>query len=293
MTQPLSSAPRRTRHRLWGAAALTIGLLLAGCGSPADSITVITREAGSGTRSAFNDLFDLVATDGDTTTDLTSAEALIARQTDVMMTQVAQDDAAIGYISLGSLNDTVKALAIDGVTATPEHVRAGSYQVSRPFLLATDHQLDDLVRDFVDFTLSASGQAIIDQNYVAAIAEPDPYQGLTDANGTIVVAGSSSVAPVLEKLSEAYQAVQPEVKIEIQTSDSSTGLGAVRDGTADIAMSSRELKDSESSQLTAVTIAQDGIAVIVSPANPVDGLTSAQIKDIFTGTTTSWDGLSA
>ena len=244
-------------------------------------ISVNSREDGSGTRGAFIELFGVEekAADG-TKVDNTTVEANITNSTSVMMTSVAGDPYAIGYISLGSLNDTVKAVKIDGAEATTDNV-------ARPFNIVTKDGLSDVAKDFVDYIMSAEGQDIIEQNgYIKIDQNAAAYAG-SKPEGKIVVAGSSSVSPVMEKLKEAYLAVNTNADIEIQTSDSTTGVTSTQEGICDIGMASRDLKDTETG-VTATTIAQDGIAVIVNNENPVENLTSDQVKSIFTGETTVW-----
>ena len=251
-------------------------------------ISVNSREDGSGTRGAFIELFGVEekAADG-TKVDNTTVEANITNSTAVMMTSVADDPYAIGYISLGSLNDTVKAVKIDGAEATTENVANGTYKVARPFNIVTKDGLSDVAQDFVDYIMSAEGQDIIEQNgYIKIDQNAAAYAGSKPA-GKIVVAGSSSVSPVMEKLKEAYLAVNTNADIEIQTSDSTTGITSTQEGICDIGMASRDLKDTET-DVKATTIAQDGIAVIVNNENPVENLTSEQVKSIFTGETTTW-----
>lgn len=251
-------------------------------------ISVNSREDGSGTRGAFIELFGVEekAADG-TKVDNTTVEANITNSTSVMMTSVAGDPYAIGYISLGSLNDTVKAVKIDGAEATTDNVANGTYKVARPFNIVTKDGLSDVAKDFVDYIMSAEGQDIIEQNgYIKIDQNAAAYAG-SKLEGKIVVAGSSSVSPVMEKLKEAYLAVNTNADIEIQTSDSTTGVTSTQEGICDIGMASRDLKDTETG-VTATTIAQDGIAVIVNNENPVENLTSDQVKSIFTGETTVW-----
>lgn len=282
--------------------------MLTGCGSgnaPAGSsaentsefdtareINVLTREEGSGTRGAFIELFGIEQKDeAGEKVDYTTDNAAVTNSTSVMMTTVAGDTYAIGYISLGSLNDTVKALQIDGVDATVENIKSGDYKIARPFNIATKEGLSETAQDFIDFIMSADGQAVIEENGYISVAEAEPYGGSMEA-GEIVVAGSSSVTPVMEKLKEAYLAKNPGVSVEIQQSDSSTGMADAIDGTCDIGMASRDLKDSETEQgLTATVIAMDGIAVIVNQDCPVAGLTSGQVKDIFTGDAAGWNDI--
>lgn len=263
---------------------LCLSLSLAACGGDNQEITVISREEGSGTRSAFVELTG-VEEDG---VDGTYARAEINSSTAVVMQTVAGNDAAIGYISLGSLNDSVKALPLDGVAPTAESVKDGSYPLARPFLLGTTAQSSEAALDFIAYILSDAGQQIIEEaGYVGVSGGSYESRHLT---GTIKVAGSTSVAPVMEKLAESYMAVNPDITVELQTSDSSTGLSSLAEGLCDIAMSSRSLKDSETSKgIEAQTICMDGIAVIVNHNNTTDGLTMAQLKAIFTGAVRSWD----
>jgi phosphate transport system substrate-binding protein len=256
---------------------------------PSAPITVVSREDGSGTRGAFIELFEIEKEGEDgSKKDMTTKESVIAKQTDVMMTNVAGDPYAIGYISLGSVNDTIKPLSIEGVEATADNVKNGSYQIVRPFNIATKGAPTGLAADFISYIMSADGQNVVNgEHYIPVDDAASPYAGARQS-GKIVVAGSSSVTPVMEKLKEAYIALNPDVNIEIQMSDSSAGLTAAMEGTCDIAMASRELKDTES-QLTPLQIALDGIAVIVNNENPLPGLTKEQVKSIFTGNITEWN----
>lgn len=251
------------------------------------SIAVVTREEGSGTRDAFTELTGVLVKDGDTKTDNTTSSAVTINSTEAVITNVKDNDAAIGYISLGSLNDTVKAVKVGSVEATAENVKSGDYVISRPFNIAYKGELSEVAQDFVDYILSSDGQAVVaDEGYVA-VTENAAYSG-KKPEGKISVAGSSSVSPVMEKLAEAYQKVNTNAKVEIQTSDSSAGMQAAMEGTCDIGMASRELKDKEASSLTATTIAKDGIAIIVNTANTCDDLAVDRIKSIYTGETTVW-----
>jgi len=259
--------------------------------APTGAISVYSREDGSGTRSAFIELFGIQQTDASgSKVDMTVLSASITNSTSVMMTSVSSDANGIGYISLGSLNDTVKAVTIDGVEATTANVKNGTYKISRPFNVATKDGLSAVAQDFLDYIMSADGQkVIVDNGYVAIDDNAKPYTG-SGMSGKVVVAGSSSVTPVMEKLAEAYQAINPNANIEVQQSDSTTGMNMALDGTCDIGMASRDLADSEiSGGLKSTTIAMDGIAVIVSNKMGIDGLTSAQVKDIFTGAATNWE----
>lgn len=252
-------------------------------------ISVVSREDGSGTRGAFIELFGIQEKDANgQKIDHTTEEATITNSTEVMMTTVAGDAASIGYVSLGSLNDNVKAAKIDGVAPTTEGVKDGSYKISRPFNIATKGDMSDVSKDFVSFILSTEGQKVIGDNHYISVGNPVAYAG-TKPSGKIVIAGSSSVTPVMEKLKEAYLALNPNATIEIQESDSTTGMNSTIDGICDIGMASRELSDSEvQAGLKTTEIALDGIAVIVNKESTVDNLTSDQVKQIFTGETTSW-----
>ncbi len=260
----------------------------------AKEIGVISREDGSGTRGAFIELFGIEQkNEAGEKVDHTTLDAVITNSTSVMMTTVAGDLYSIGYISMGSLNETIKAVEIDGAAPSVENIKNGSYKVARPFNLATKAELSEAAQDFVDFIMSADGQKVVEDKGHIAVSENGAYTGHM-AEGKIVVSGSTSVTPVMEKLKEAYLAVNPGVTIEIQTSDSSTGVADAIDGTCDIGMASRELKDSELEKgVVPTVIAMDGIAVIVNNQNPVNALTGEQVMKIFTGETTAWSGLVA
>ena len=252
-------------------------------------ITVVSREDGSGTRGAFVELFGIEEEVNGEKVDMTTEEANITNSTSVMMSTVAQDEYAIGYISLGSLDDSVKAVKVDGSEATAENIKNGSYKSSRPVNIATKEDLSDAAQDFEDFILSTEGQKVVEDNKYIPLDDVSDYKS-NGASGKVVVAGSSSVSPVMEKLKEAYQAVNSDVEVEIQTSDSTTGMQNAIDGVCDIGMASRELKDSEKEAgLTPTVIAMDGIAVVVNNDNPTDELSSDQVKSIFTGDVLTWD----
>ena len=252
-------------------------------------IVVVSREDGSGTRGAFIELFGVEQKDADgKKVDYTTLDAEIVNSTSVVLQTVAGNDAAIGYISLGSLNDTVKALQIDGADATVDNVKSGTYKISRPFNIVTKAEVSEAAQAFIDFILSAEGQAVVADNHYIPMDNAPAYAGSTVA-GKVVVAGSSSVTPVMEKLKEAYAAVNPNVEIEIQMSDSSTGVKMAIEGTCDIGMASRALKDSEiEGGVASTVIATDGIAVIVNLASPIVGLTAEQVRSIYVGETTNW-----
>ena len=258
---------------------------------PSKEINVCSREDGSGTRGAFIELFGVEQkNDAGEKVDYTTDEAAITQSTGVMMTTVSQDEYAIGYISLGSLDNSVKSVDIDGVEATVENIKSGDYKIARPFNIATKDDISDVAKDFITFIMSADGQAVIaDNGYISS--EGEAYES-TKQSGKITVAGSSSVTPVMEKLKEAYEAINPDVTVEINQSDSTTGMNSAMEGICDIGMASRELKDSElAGGLTPTVIAMDGITVIVSNDNPVENLTSEQVKNVYTGDITTWDSL--
>ncbi len=273
------------------AAGVLSATMLASCGDSDSTIAVISREDGSGTRGAFIELTGVEEKDADgNKTDKTTVEAAICKSTDVVLTQVAGDKNSIGYISLGSLNDTVKAVKIGGVEATAENVENGSYTIVRPFnIVISENGISDAAQDFENYILSKEGQAIIGEDYIAVNKSAEAFSS-NGAEGKVVVAGSSSVTPVMEKLAEAYQKVNTKVEVEVQQSDSSTGVKSAQDGTCDIGMASRELSSDETG-VSGVVIAQDAIAVIVNKDNEVDDLTVEQIRSIYTGETTSWDDL--
>ena len=260
--------------------------------APSGTISVLSREEGSGTRGAFVELFGVEEENADgEKVDNTTVDAQVTNSTAVMMTGVAQNPQAIGYISLGSLDDSVKALKVDGAEATAENVKSGTYKVSRPFNIVTSDDISDVAQDFVDYILSSDGQAIVGEDYIPVDDAAEAYAG-TSPEGTVVVAGSSSVSPVMEKLKEGYEAVNPNASIEIQTSDSTTGVESTISGICDIGMASRELKDTETSEgVTGTQIAIDGIAIIVNNENSMTDITSDQVKQIYTGEVTNWEDL--
>lgn len=288
-----------------GLSLILAGALFTGCGDSqrtietpseetptfdlANEISVISREDGSGTRGAFIELFKIEEKDSNgNKIDKTTKEATIAPKTDVMLTNVAGDEYAIGYVSLGSLNDTIKPLKIDGVEPNTENVKNGTYKIARPFNIATKGEPTGLAKDFIIYILSAEGQKVVGDSYIAIRDDAPSYSGDKPA-GKIVVAGSSSVTPIMEKLKEGYAKVNPNAEIEIQMSDSTAGMNAAIDGTCDIGMASRSLKDSEKEQLEGLEIALDGIAVIANSQNSIDELTSQNVKDIFTGNIIMWN----
>ena len=267
------------------APAEDVGNSLAG-----NEISVVSREDGSGTRGAFIELTGVEQKDENgEKTDLTTVEAIITNSTEVMMTTVATDENAIGYASMGSMNDTVKAVNVNGVEATAENVKNGTYSLSRPFNIATLGDVSDVAQDFINFIMSADGQAVIEGKGYIKIDENAASFESNGAKGKIVVAGSSSVTPVMEKLQEAYLAINSGAEIELQESDSTTGMTQTIDGTCDIGMASRDLKDSEvEAGLQATSIALDGIAVIVNNANDVNDLSTDDIAAIFKGERLEW-----
>ena len=291
-----------------------VASMAAGCGSSSDStdnaadgntadtntassdwdatsdITIVSREDGSGTRGAFIELFGIEQKQDDgSKVDMTTTDAQITNNTSVMMTTVADNEYAIGYISLGSLDDSVKALKIDGAEATADNIENGSYKVSRPFNIAVKKDMNnEVAKDFMSFIMSTEGQKVVSDEKYIPVADVTDYAG-TKPSGSCVVGGSSSVSPLMEKLIEAYKTVNPDASIELQTSDSTTGMTSTIEGSYDIGMASRELKDDEAAELDPTVIATDGIAVIVNKDNPTDELSSDQVKSIYTGDVYTWD----
>lgn len=253
-------------------------------------INVISREDGSGTRGAFIEIFGIEKSNAEgKKIDYTTEEAAITNSTAVMLSSVAGDKYAIGYVSLGSLNNSVKALQIDGAEASVENINNGSYKISRPFNIAVKDNLSAVATDFVNYILSDEGQNVIAANKYIKVKTSGSFQTKAP-KGKVVVAGSSSVSPVMEKLIEAYKKINPNATLELQTSDSTTGVTNAINGTCDIGMASRSLKSSEKEKgVNEVTIAIDGIAVIVNQENPTVGLTKAQVESIFTGKVEKWN----
>lgn len=264
--------------------------MLASCGGSSDKITVISREDGSGTRGAFIELTGIEEKDSNgNKTNNTKKDALICKSTDVVLTQVSGDKNAIGYISFGSLNDTVKALKVEGVEPSTATIESGDYKIVRPFNIAVKDGLSDAAQDFENYILSSEGQDIIEKAGYIKIDKSAAAYASNNASGKVVVSGSSSVTPVMEKLAEAYQKANTNVTVDVQQSDSSTGIKDAINGTSDIGMASRDISDDELSQgIKSVTIAQDAIAVIVNKDNAVDDITMDEIKAIYTGSKTTW-----
>lgn len=259
-------------------------------GSFEGMISPVSREEGSGTRGAFIELFGIETKDEagnkiDNTTDM----AEVTNSTSVMLTTVEGNEYAIGYISLGSMDDTkVKALNIDGAEATVENIKSGDYKISRPFNIVTKEGLSEVAADFVKYIMSEDGQRVVEENGYISQGNEGAYEA-AELSGKITVAGSSSVTPVMEKLKEGYVALNPDVEIEVQQNDSTTGVTSAIEGVCDIGMASRELKDTELAEgITGTAIALDGIAVIVNKENPINDMTSEQVASIFTGETIDW-----
>ncbi|AZP04592.1 substrate-binding domain-containing protein [Jeotgalibaca ciconiae] len=257
-----------------------------GTGAVSGTINVVSREDGSGTRGAFTEITGVLEDD----VDNTYVEAVIQNGTEGVISTVSQDTNGIGYISLGSLNDNVKGVAIDGVEPTAETVQNGSFPIARNFNIAWSGDLEAVAQDFVDFILSEEGQTIaLGEGYVESVSDAPAYEGDGTQSGTIAVVGSTSVTPLMEVLSEEYRALNPDVQIDITSNGSSAGMTSAIDGTADIGMASRELKDEENAELNSEAIAIDGIAVVVNKGNGIEGLTLEQVKQIFTGEITEWE----
>ncbi len=255
------------------------------------SISVISREDGSGTRGAFIELFGIEKKDANgNKVDFTTEEAAITNSTAVMLTTVSKDNYAIGYVSLGSLNDSVKALKVDGAEATVENIKNGTYKIARPFNIAVKDGLSSVAQDFLNYILSDKGQSVIEANKYIKVSGGNFSSN--KASGKVVVSGSSSVSPVMEKLIESYKNENPNAQIELQTSDSTTGVTNAINGTCDIGIASRALKTSEIAKgVKEITIAMDGIAVIVNNANPLNNISQNQVEKIFTGEVTKWNQL--
>ena len=277
------------------ALTLTVGMI--GCGGSEgfnsdEEISIITREDGSGIRGAFIELFGIEKkNEAGEKIDHTTDAASITNSTSVMMTTVESDLHAIGYVSLGSLNDTVKAVKIDGVEATVANIKNGAYTIYRPFNIAVKDGISDVAQDFINYILSTEGQKIVANSGYITVFENSAFTS-NGASGKITIAGSSSVSPVMQKLKEAYVAVNTNAEIEILTSDSSTGMSNAIEGICDIGMASRAVKDSEKEKgLTEITIANDGVAVIVNKDNPVESMTKSEVEQIYTGAVTTWSDI--
>ena len=265
-----------------------------GGGDAADAaglISVVSREDGSGTRGAFTEITGVLAADENgEEVDQTYVEATIQNGTEGVMSTVGQDVNTIGYISLGSLNDTVTGISVDGVEPTAENVQSGDFPIARNFNIAWAGDLEAVAQDFVDYIHSAEGQALaVEEGYVEAVTDAPAYEGDGTQSGSISVVGSTSVSPLMEVLSEGYRELNPDVKIDITSNGSSAGMTAAIEGTADIGMASRELKDEEKAELSEAAIAIDGIAVIVHNDNQTTNLTLEQVRQIFTGEITNWE----
>lgn len=270
-------------------------MLFTGCGGnktdgfvSSSDITVISREDGSGTRGAFVEIFNILEKDdAGNSSDKTTLDAVISNKTDVVLSNVAGDINSIGYVSVGSLNDSVKPVAVDGIMLTTDSIKNKSYSASRFFNLVSNDSLSPLATDFKNFILSSDGQAVVSSSYVSAYENADAFVS-NGESGSITVAGSTSVAPIMEKLAEKYKEFNPSATIEIQSTGSSAGITSVIDGTADLGMSSRELKPTELTKVNSIPMAIDAIAIIVNPINPIENLSSTDIHNIFTGTQTVW-----
>jgi len=282
------------------ALAVILSMVFAGCAQDTPSgeqpaefnfdkdITVVARDAASGTRGAFHEIMKIIVKESDTETDKLVVGALEFDGTDKVITAVEGDKYGIGYISLGSVSDRIKAVAVNSAEPTVENVRDGSYSVSRPFLLVTKGTENDLVKDFLKFTESSQGQAVANEmKFIGAVDSTEEYTS-SGMSGTIKVAGSTSVTPLMEKLQEGYRELNPDVTFEMQSNGSSQGIKAALDGSYDIGMSSRELKEEEASELNRRVLAIDGIAVIVNKENPKSDLASEDITNIYTGEITKW-----
>ncbi len=272
---------------------LLILIFLTGCSSTSDTINAISREQGSGTRSAFTELFGLEKSDGEEKEDTTKEDSEITNSTAIVLQTTSGDKNAIGYVSIGALNDSVKALDIDSVKPSVENISSGSYPIYRPFLIVTQKDTNEIIDDFIGFVLSKDGQQIIEaENYVPINKEENGYLP-KNLSGKLTISGSSSVTPVMETLVEAYEGLNKNVEIELQQSDSTTGITSVIEGVSDIGMSSRNLTEEElQNPIKTDTIGYDGLAVIVNNQNPIDNLTKEQVRKIYQGDYLNWEDLS-
>lgn len=285
------------RKMMQGLVAVAAAVVLAGCDrgfDPAAEIGLVSREDGSGTRSAFIELTGIQTKGSDgRKIDRTSPTTMIASSTAVALTTVAGDPASLGYLSLGAVNDSVKIVKVDGVAPTREDIAAGRYALVHPFNVVTRGTTDNLkpaAKDFLAWVLSTDGQDVVEKAGYLRVGDPKPYTGNAGIAGKVVCSGSSSVTPCMEKLKEAYCATHPQVTVEVQQSDSSTGVTDARDGVCDLGMASRALKASESDAgLVATAIALDGLAVVVNPQNPIENISKENLRKAFTGEITTWD----
>lgn len=267
-------------------AAFLLTVLLTGCRENAD-INVISREAGSGTRDAFTQLTGIKENGSDNT----AVTSEITSSTFVVIKSVAGDKNAIGYVSLGTLAGDIKALKINGTAPSAENIENGTYPLVRTFNIVDRGDLTAEAQDFVDFVMSAEGREIIEkEGYVAAGEADSPEKSEKDSRkGRIVIAGSTSVAPLMDVLADKYMKYHPKVKIEIQQTGSGAGITSVLAGACDIGISSRELTEEEMAKgARASAIARDGIVVIVNQENETEDMTIDEIRDIFTGRRTVW-----
>lgn len=271
-----------------------VAVCATGCGknqknAAGEEISVVSREDGSGTRGAFIELFGIEEEDENgEKVDKTYEKAEITNSTSVMLTTVEGNKNAIGYVSLGALNDSVKAVKINGVEATQENIENKSYTISRPFNIVTKDGLSDVANDFISFIMSKDGQAVVTEEKYISVSNEEFKSTMPE--GKVTVAGSSSVTPLIEALKEAYLKVNKNATIDIQQNDSTTGVNSAIEGICDIGMASRELKDTEvAGGVKSTVIAMDGIAVVVNKDNAVDDLTTDQVKSIFTGEITDWE----
>lgn len=302
---------------LVAAAGLTLSAISPLVFAQEGPITVISREDGSGTRGAF---VEIVGVEDENGNDLTTTEATIQNQTSGVMQAVGNDPQAMGYISLGSLDDTVKAVNVDGAEASAEAIVAGDYPIARPFLLAwnAEEELSEVSADFLNFIHSQEGQTVVEEEGYIAVTESgsqaegeeteaaEETEGASGAaslpnyepageglEGTIEIVGSTSVTPIMERLAEVYGEYQNGVEINVSSVGSSAGIEAAINGTADFGMSSRALDEDEAGQVNSEEIAIDGIAVIVNLDNPVEELSLDTIRSIFLGEITAWEEATA
>ena len=272
-----------------------LGVAAVGCGEDkmTDTITVITRESGSGTRGAFIELTGVQQKDKDgNKVDRTVKTAQVANSTAVALQNVQKNPSAIAYISLGSLTDSVKAVPFEGTAATVDNIKNGSYTLSRPFNLAYKEDNDNpTLADFMKYIASTEAAEVINgEDFIAPENTASYTKPATAPTEKLVVNGSSSVYPLMQALVESYCKASGVSKstIDLQFNDSTAGMTGAMNGTYDLGMASRELEESEAAALQSVVLATDGIAVIVNNMNPITNITKEQLCNIYIGVATKW-----
>ena len=275
----------KTRKGWLTVLCLCFVIILTGCGSSSDEITVVSREDGSGTRGAFVEAAGVVDSQGN---DITTVKAEITNSTSVVIQSVISNVNSVGYISIGALSDDIKASKIDGVEPTAENVNSGDYKISRPFSVVEKEGTSEIAKDFIEYILSDEGQEVVKNTGFIALKGNGKYEK-KEIEGKVVIAGSTSVGPVMEVLAQEYMEINPEVEVEIQQTGSTAGIESTLAGACDIGMSSRNLKDTEIAKgLKGTVIARDGIAIVVNKENPCSALDLEDVKEIFAGEIINW-----